>query len=84
MFAQLRDVLAAKDSSVMPEKNQHRGLTGPQRAETNHLPITIRKGDLRKFAAERSVHGASILSTAVCRVKRAHFRGWFSETHHLS
>lgn len=29
MFAQLRDVLAAKDSSVVSEKNQHRRLRVP-------------------------------------------------------
>ena len=30
VFAQLRDVFTAKESTVVPEKNQHRRLFGPQ------------------------------------------------------
>jgi hypothetical protein len=29
VFAQLRDVLAAKDSSIVPQKNEHCRLAGP-------------------------------------------------------
>ena len=44
-IAQLRDMLAAEDSSVVAEKNDHGGTAGPQRAEP-HLPaIGIRKYD---------------------------------------
>jgi hypothetical protein len=46
VFAQLRDMLAAKDSSVVPEKNKNSGLAGPQRAKTNLLPIAIGKDDV--------------------------------------
>jgi hypothetical protein len=52
VFAQLRDVLAAKDSSIVPEKNQNGGLPGPQRAKSNLEPIAIGKGDLREPAAK--------------------------------
>jgi hypothetical protein len=51
VFAQLRDMLAAKNSSVVPEKNQHSGLPGPQETETRLLAITIGKDDLCEFAA---------------------------------
>lgn len=73
MFAQLRDVLAAKDSAVMSQKNQNGGLPGPQRAKTNLLPIAIRKGDLCEPAAERIFHASSILSSARLTVKRSTF-----------
>jgi hypothetical protein len=46
MFAQLRDVLAAEKSSVVPEKNQYRRLRGPQRTETNLPSIAIGKDNL--------------------------------------
>jgi hypothetical protein len=31
VFAQLRDVLTAKNSSIVTQKNDHRGLVLPQR-----------------------------------------------------
>jgi hypothetical protein len=51
-FAQLRDVLAAKDSSVVPQEYDYGGTAGPQRAESNLLAVGIRKHDLCQFAAE--------------------------------
>src|SRR5579872_744126 len=47
VFAQLRDMISAKDSSIVPKKNQLGRLPRPQRAKTNFLPIAIGKGDLR-------------------------------------
>ncbi len=69
MFAQLRDVLAAKDSSVVPEKYQNGRLSGPQRAETNFLPIAIGKADLCEPAAEGFFHSFPVLSRAYRAVK---------------
>src|SRR5271169_7080717 len=46
VFAQLRDMLARSESSVVPEKNKNRGLASPQRAKTNLLPIAIGKDDV--------------------------------------
>jgi len=69
VFAQLRDVLAAKDSSVVPEKYQNGGLSGPQRAETNLLPIAIGKADLCEPGAEGFFHGFPVLSRAYRAVK---------------
>src|ERR1700675_69936 len=70
MFAQLRDVLAAKDSSIVPEKYENGRLPGPQRAKTNVPPIAIGKGDLGKSAAEGIFHASSILSSGSRAVKR--------------
>jgi hypothetical protein len=70
-FAQLRDVLAAKDSSIVPQKNQHCRLTSPQRAEKNLAPVAVREGDIGKSAAEGAVHASSILSSGYRAVKRS-------------
>jgi hypothetical protein len=51
VFAQLRDVLSAKDSAVVAEKNQHGRLSGPQRAKTNLPPVAIGKGNCCEPAA---------------------------------
>jgi hypothetical protein len=51
VFAQLRDVLAAKYSAVMSQKNQNGSLSTPQGAKTHHPPIAIGKGDFSEPAA---------------------------------
>jgi hypothetical protein len=51
-FAQLRDVLAAKDSCVVPQEYDYGGTVGPQRAKLNLLAVGIRKHNLCQFAAE--------------------------------
>jgi hypothetical protein len=51
-FAQLRDVLAAEDSSIMPKENDYGGTAGPQRAESNFAPVGIGEHDIGQFAAE--------------------------------
>jgi hypothetical protein len=62
-------VLAAEDSSVVPEKNQHSWLPGPEGADTNLLPIAIGEDDLRESTAEGVLHALPILSSARCGVK---------------
>jgi hypothetical protein len=42
VLAQLRDMLAAEDSSVVPQENQHGVLTLPKRTEPDVAPIGIR------------------------------------------
>jgi len=41
MFAQLRDVLAAKDSTVMTQEDQHHRMVRPKRAEANVMAVAI-------------------------------------------
>jgi hypothetical protein len=70
VFAQLRDVLATKNSTVVPQKNQNGRLPGPQRAQANVPPIAIGKGDLGESAVEGIFHASSILSSGSRAVKR--------------
>jgi len=56
MFAQLRDVFAAEDSTVVPEKDDHCRTLGPQRSELSLAAGRVRKRDRRKPRAERKRH----------------------------
>ncbi len=49
VVAQLRDVLAAKDSSVMAKEGDHCGLVGPERAESDQLSLRVREDYSRKL-----------------------------------
>ena len=42
VFAQLRDKLAAEDSTVMPQEHNHRQILLPQRAKTNFTAARFR------------------------------------------
>jgi hypothetical protein len=83
VFAQLRDVLAAKNSAVVPQKNQNGRLPSPQRAKTIVLPIAIGKGDLGESAAEGIFHASSILSSGSRAVKRRACGLWVLTLHVL-
>jgi hypothetical protein len=48
MFTQLRDVLPAKNSSVVAKKDEHGRRAFPQRAEADFAPIGIRQYDVRQ------------------------------------
>src|SRR5262249_12401742 len=56
MLAQLRDVLAAEDSSVVAKKDGHRRTARPERTEAPLVSIGIRQGDPRERGAERVCH----------------------------
>jgi len=56
VFAQLRDVLAAKNSAIVPEKNDHGRLVLPQRTETDFPPVAIGKNDICELLAESFLH----------------------------
>ena len=51
-FAQLRDVLAAKDSSVVPQEHDYGRRGGPQGAESNLPPIGIGEHDICQLSTE--------------------------------
>jgi len=68
-FAQLRDMLAAEDSSVVPKEDDHGRTVGPQRTESKFAPVGIGEHDLCQFAAERLLHGSSILRSVYSAVK---------------
>jgi hypothetical protein len=56
MCAQLRYMLAAKDSAVVPEKDEHNRFLVPKRPEQHRSTIAIRQNDIGKRCAERMLH----------------------------
>lgn len=56
VFAQLRDVLAAKNSSVVPQKNDHGSLALPQRTQPNFFPIRVGEHQICKPLAQSFLH----------------------------
>jgi hypothetical protein len=56
VFAQLRDVLAAKDSAVMAEEDEDDGTRFPERAETNGLAEGVGEDDAGESLAEGFGH----------------------------
>jgi hypothetical protein len=62
MLAQLRDVLAAKHSAVVTQKNDDRWLRLPQRTEAHGTLVGIRKNDWRQLRAETCGHRFGTLS----------------------
>jgi len=51
-FAQLRDVLSAENSTVMPKKDHHGRSAFPQRSEPRRPAVGVRKRDSGQLAAE--------------------------------
>jgi hypothetical protein len=62
VLAQLRDVLTAENSAVVPQKNEHRWTARPQGPQNYFPSIAIRKSDLRQLGAKRLFHDVSIFS----------------------
>jgi hypothetical protein len=52
VLAQLRDVLAAEHSAIMPQKYHHRRTIRPQRAEANKPIVSIGELDISQSTAE--------------------------------
>jgi len=57
VLTQLRDVLAAEDSTVMAKEDNCRQTAGPQAAELYGPAIQIRQGDSRQLARVCFRHG---------------------------
>jgi hypothetical protein len=51
MFAQLRDVLAAEDSSVVAQEHNHGPALFPKRAQPHRGAIGVRQNNTRKRCA---------------------------------
>lgn len=56
MFTQLRDVLAAKKSTVVAKKDDDGRSAFPQRPDPDFAPVSIRQYDIRQRLAQRSAH----------------------------
>jgi hypothetical protein len=59
VFAQLRDVLTAKNSSIVAKKSDDRRLALPQRSQTNFSAKSIGKNDVCEPLAESFQHHGS-------------------------
>jgi hypothetical protein len=49
VLAQLRDMLAAENSTVMTEEDHNCGIPLPQRAEAHFLTSGVGQHDIREF-----------------------------------
>jgi hypothetical protein len=75
MCAQLRDVFATENSTVVPQEHNHgRGGT-PQRSQFYRMMVHVRQGDFRKPAAVGVCHEVplSFAIAAVSRMNRCSF-----------
>ncbi len=61
VLAQLRDVLAAEDSTVMPKKGDHRRPVGPERAQPDLVTLAVGQGDRREAGTEGRAKHRNIL-----------------------
>lgn len=77
VFAQLRDVLTAKNSSIVTKKNDDSRLALPQRTQTNFFPKGVRENDVCELLAQSFHHDGPSLEmrdSSVKAVKRKFFR----------
>jgi hypothetical protein len=56
VFAQLRDVLAAKDSAVVAKEDEHGGMVFPEGAEADLLAKGVGENDIGELLAEGFGH----------------------------
>jgi hypothetical protein len=61
VFAQLRDVLAAKNSPIVPQENQNCGCSLPKRAESHLASTRIRQDDRGQRFGKRKCHLVSLI-----------------------
>lgn len=64
VLAQLRDMLAAEDSAVVPQKDNHRRLLVPQRSQPNFVAVAIGQRNERKPVIQRISHAPASCATA--------------------
>lgn len=70
VLAQLRGMLAAENSSIVAQENDDCCLFVPQSSKADFPSIAIRECDEGQLTAERTKHGALIMSSAPRGVKR--------------
>ena len=64
MLAQLRDILAAEDSTVVSQEDHDSGIPLPERAETNFIAAGIGQHDICELCTDRFCH-APIISAEI-------------------
>jgi len=72
VFAQLRDVLSAEDSTIVPEENHHGRAGTPERTKFYRMFIHVRQGDFGESAAIRFSHGLSFSWALPCMSRMNH------------
>jgi hypothetical protein len=70
VFAQLRGMFAAKDSSVVAQENNDSRLLVPQGSEADVSSIAVYECDEGQLAAKRTLHIPSIMCSALRGVKQ--------------
>jgi len=55
-FAQLRDVLPAEYSAIVPQKGHYARHAGPERAEPHWFPVAVRKLETGELRTESGFH----------------------------
>ena len=60
VLAQLRDMLAAENSTIVPQKNDDGGILFPKRAKANIVAGALRQHNIREFRTERFRHAAIV------------------------
>src|SRR5207247_2258094 len=60
--AQLRDVLAAEDSAVVAQEDEHPRPGLPERAEPHRVPVSVGKRRLREGGGQRGAHDGTFSS----------------------
>ena len=63
VFAQLRDMLAAEDSTVVPQEDNHGGLVLPQRAEAQLAAARFGQHHIRQIRTDRFCHGPDCIGS---------------------
>jgi hypothetical protein len=71
VFAQLRDVLAAKDSAVVAKEDEDSGIVFPEGAETDLLAEGVGENDVGELLAKGYRHDAPSLKRERTSVKAA-------------
>jgi hypothetical protein len=70
MIAQLRNMLAAKDSTVMAEEHDNGGTTFPQRAEPHFTLVCVGKRNSSEIMTERLGHRRNLTRSSENRQKK--------------
>ena len=63
VFAQLRDLFAAKDSAIVAKKDDHCGIVLTQRANANFAAVGVGQNDVCELLAESFRHDDSSLKS---------------------
>jgi hypothetical protein len=78
VFAQLRDVLTTKNSSIVPQEDQNRGSSVPKRAKPDLPSTRFRQDDRGQSFGKRKCHVVSLIISepAAGQTVRPYYCSW--------